>query len=36
MLFLDEMGDVPLEIHPKLLRALQGREFEPSPAERLY
>ncbi len=33
-LFLDEVGDIALELQPKLLRVLQEQEFEAAPAAR--
>jgi len=34
-LFMDEIGDIPLELQPKLLRALQEQEFERLGSSRL-
>ena len=33
-LFLDEVGDIPLDLQPKLLRALQEKAFERLRTER--
>ena len=35
-LFLDEVGDIPLALQPKLLRVLQEQEFERLGSDQTY
>ena len=34
-LFIDELGELPIDVQPKLLRALETRQYRPGRRERL-